>query len=115
MTGADHCNARTGNHFDASAHKQHDWRIVDFFQTPRVVGSSRAIIFAAHPAAFAHSCCACSMDLPVASDWAEATGIPVASSSVRLAWNTRSALPKCSTIFLTRVGNKPGVRAKASQ
>ena len=47
------------------------------------------MILAPASTAFAHSCCASSIDFPVAIDCAETARIPVASSSVRLAWKTR--------------------------
>ena len=65
--------------------------------------------------AFANSSCASASDFPVASDCAETARMPLASSSVRLACKTRSAVPKCSTSFRMRDGPNPWVSASASQ
>jgi hypothetical protein len=62
----------------------------------------------------ATSSCASSSERPVRSDCADATGNPAASSSVRVALNTPSMLPKNSTSRLPRVGPRPGVRINAS-
>lgn len=90
-------------------------RVVDFLQACWVFGSLSEMILARASIAFPHSSWASSIDFPVAIDCAETARIPVASSSVRLAWKTRSAVPYCSISFLIRDGPSPGVSDNANQ